>query len=321
MANDDEQQLASAPSASSPAKVARPTGIALDAARLAVGERIEVLWEVEMSDGADERVWWGAVIKAAEDDDNAESSSAAGEVRLEYEAQHGFGTEERRVLVLEGSYVWDRVLGERLPFRKEGEEGPPLAEAEEGEESAGIKEEGAEDDDGEEQAEADDEDGDEGPPPEGALPVGTAVKARFQGGERAYAGTIHKARADGTYDVLYDADQVLEEGVPLDVIQVVEMSASVRAALSAGGDGSTIAANSEDELFSTFVGALTGGAMFAKLTPEQQAVASDKVRAMRPHFQAELAAFKEERGWGATVTGEDIKVILPRIIARSRAAA
>ena len=48
-------------------------------------------------------------------------------------------------------------------------------------------------------------------------------------------------------------------------------------------------------------------------TLPQQAVASEKVRAMRPAFEAELGALQEERGYGATVTGEDVKAILPSV--------
>ena len=40
-----------------------------------------------------------------------------------------------------------------------------------------------------------------------------------------------------------------------------------------------------------------------------QAVASEKVRGMKPAFEAELNALREERGCGATVTGEAVKAI------------
>ena len=52
-----------------------------------------------------------------------------------------------------------------------------------------------------------------------------------------------------------------------------------------------------------------------------QAVASEKVRAMKPAFEAELNALRDERGCGATVTGEDVKAILPRVLARQAQAA
>ena len=43
-----------------------------------------------------------------------------------------------------------------------------------------------------------------------------------------------------------------------------------------------------------------------------QAVASDKVRGMKPAFEAELYALREERGCGATVTGEAVALVLGR---------
>ena len=61
----------------------------------------------------------------------------------------------------------------------------------------------------------------------------------------------------------------------------------------------------------------SSGPAFARLTAEQQAVASEKVKRLRPHFEVELTSLKEERGWGALVTGEDIKEILPRVMARA----
>ena len=42
---------------------------------------------------------------------------------------------------------------------------------------------------------------------------------------------------------------------------------------------------------------------------------------MRPHFEAELMSLRDERGWGAMVTGEDIKELLPKVAMRSAAAA
>ena len=189
---------------------------------------------------------------------------------------------------------------------------------------------------GEEEAEAG------SPVPEGALALGTAVKARYQGGDKYCAGMIHAANPDGTHDVLYD-DHVLEQGVPRDMIEVVEMEANVAADLAAG-DGQTVA-NSVNEFFETFVASLTSGAAFARLDAQQQvsianphtlsglglsdpqspplfqAFASEKVRAMRPHFEAEFEALRERRGWGATVTGADINEMMPKVMARAKAAA
>ena len=42
---------------------------------------------------------------------------------------------------------------------------------------------------------------------------------------------------------------------------------------------------------------------------------------MKSHFEAEFAALRDERGWGATVTGEDIKEMIPRVVMRSKQAA
>ena len=140
----------------------------------------------------------------------------------------------------------------------------------------------------------------------------------WQGGERHCAGTIHAARGDGTYDVLYE-DHVIEEGVPRDMIEVVSLDTAVVAELNAGGN--EVAAEGVDAFFEMFVSGLTSGPAFARLSAEQQAFASEKVRAMRPHFEAELETLKERRGWGATVTGADIKEMLPRVMARAKGAA
>jgi len=37
---------------------------------------------------------------------------------------------------------------------------------------------------------------------------------------------------------------------------------------------------------------------------------------MKPHFEAECAALRDQRGWGALVSGEDIKELLPKVMAR-----
>ena len=145
----------------------------------------------------------------------------------------------------------DTALRERLPYTREGEPRPAMPEAVEAEGEV----------EGEEEAEAG------SPVPEGALALGTAVKARYQGGDKYCAGMIHAANPDGTHDVLYD-DHVLEQGVPRDMIEVVEMEANVAADLAAG-DGQTVA-NSVNEFFETFVASLTSGAAFARLDAQQQ---------------------------------------------------
>ena len=98
------------------AKVEKPTGIALSSVGLELGLRIEVLWEVEMSDGGEEKVWWGARLGTDEEGEE-------GGTRLTYEAQHGFEEETRRVIICEGSYLWDAALRHSPP------QAPPLREA------------------------------------------------------------------------------------------------------------------------------------------------------------------------------------------------
>ena len=248
-------------------------------------------------------MWWPCTIGADEE-------GLAGGANLSYVGmeQHGFEKETRRVVFLAGSFVWDAPTRERLAYRREGEEGPPL-EALEAAEDEEV------DDDIHDEGEI--YHGEGGDAPSGTLAVGTAVKARFQGGAKFCAGVIHAARTDGTYDVYYE-DHVLEEGVPGDMIEVVELDDSVANELAEGGD---VAATSTNEFFDTFVSSLTTGPAFARLTAEQQAIASEKVRKLRPHFEAELEALREKRGWGATVTGADIKEMLPRVMARAQSAA
>jgi len=110
----------------------------------------------------------------------------------------------------------------------------------------------------------------------------------------------------------------MEQGVPREMILRVAMAPTVQAAIDEGrGD---VAAESINEFFDLFVRGLTSGAAFSKMSAEKQAMASSKVQAMRPHFEAELVLLREERGRGAQVTGEDIKTLLPRVIGRSRSA-
>ena len=227
-------------------KVAKPDGLTLDTVGLKHGDRIEgarhrsflfshiytthfialnsaqrlsgllaVLWEVEMSDGTDESVWWGAVLADSSDEGTM----------LTYEAQHGFETETRRVLFTEGSFLWDAGLRESLPYRREGEEGPPLPQADEAADGEEVDEEDEESSHSPATAAA----------PEGSLPVGTAVKARYQNGNKYCAGVIHAAHADGTYDVLYTADSVLEEGVPVSGSHAQQLSRSSTQQLSRSG--------------------------------------------------------------------------------------
>ena len=280
------------------AKVVRVEGVALSDLNIALGSTIEVLWEVECENQEDESVWWAATVEADGDD--------VGAASLVYVSQHGFEQESRRVTFLSNSYLWDAQLKEQLPYRKEGEEGPPLCEAE-GDDDA-VHEFDPDVADAERRvAEAG-----------GPLTTGMAVKARFQGGERYHAGTIVEVHPDGTYDVLYE-DNVCEQNVPRDVIEVVALAPAVREALQS--DDSQTCAESVADFFELFVSALTSSPKFASLPPDKKQIAADKVRSAKPHFEAELAAFREERGWGARVTGEDIKVLVPRVMSRAARAA
>ena len=102
------------------------------------------------------------------------------------------------------------------------------------------------------------------------------------------------------------------EGVPREFVQLVDGVAPSEAEGAAVDD--TI-----DSFFEMFVSALTSGALFQKMTPEQQVVALEKVRGLRPHFEAELTTLKEARGIGASVSGDDIRELLPRVMARAKA--
>ena len=53
-------------------------------------------WQVEMTDGTEEFIWWGAKLSAVVKDEAA-ASEGHQEYVLTYEAQHGFGVEDRRV--------------------------------------------------------------------------------------------------------------------------------------------------------------------------------------------------------------------------------
>ena len=74
------------------------------------------------------------------------------------------------------------------------------------------------------------------------------------------------------------------------------------------------------EFFEVFVAALARGYAFACLTAEQQAVATSKIRSMRPDFEAELEALKERHGVGTAITGMDIEEMLPRVMMRNKQA-
>ena len=290
----------------SDSKRARVEGLSLGDLGLAIGATVEVAWVIERENMPSERVWWTARI---ETDDNA-SDTEAGSARLVYAAQHGFEEESRRVTFLAESFLFDAQDRERLPYRKEGEEGPALDDYEEGEEGDDADAEQLYD---HSVAEADVAAAAAG----GPLLVGMKVKSRFQGGERFCAGSIVEAHDDGTYDVLYE-DNLCEQNVPREYIEVVALAANVRAALQA--EEQETAAESTEQFFELFVSSLTSGAMFQNLPPDKQLKASEHVRTMRPHFEAELGVLRDARGWGAIVTGEDIKELMPKVMLRAKQA-
>ena len=95
----------------------KPDGVALSELGLAAGQRVEVSWEVEMTDGTEESVWWGATLSVPDGDSaataggEAAAAGEAGEAMLVYDESHGFGQETRRVLFTSGCALWDSVLG------------------------------------------------------------------------------------------------------------------------------------------------------------------------------------------------------------------
>lgn len=263
-------------------KCARPEAHSLATVGLAPGDRLEVCWQLELADSEEPQpVWWGAVVNLAEDEDGLSYT-------LGYEAAHGFEAEDRRVVFCVDGTLWDSSLREILDWRPEGEWGA-VPEDEEDEEGSG----------------------------EGVLQIGASVKSRFQGGE-FHAGSIAARHADGTFDVLYE-DAVMEENVPREMIELVEITPTVQAAIDQGREN--VAAESINDFFDLFVNSLTSGAKFASLSAEKQAIASERVRALKPHFESELVALREQRGRGAQVTGEDIQTLLPRVMARATQAA
>lgn len=270
------------PAAPEAAAAVPPTGVPLSELSLAAGSRIEVMWEVEMSDDTDEKIWWGATLL------EAEAEAEVGEASIRYDGRDGFAEETKRIVFASPTRMWDVALSEGLPWRVQGSTWEPKDDPEEAAEEAEAEQE--------------------------ALPVGSAVKARFQGGDTWHAATVAAENDDGTLDVLYE-DRTLEQGIPREFVRAVALSSAVAKAL-VEAEETPHAAESIDAFFETFVTSLTSGAMFQRLPPERQQIASEKVRAMRPFFEAELRELMDERGRGAIVTGEDIKTMIPRVAAR-----
>lgn len=57
---------------------------------------------------------------------------------------------------------------------------------------------------------------------------GEGVLARWRNGRKYYAGEILKVRDDGTYDIIYDRDQVVEEGVKAHLVKINNQKREVR---------------------------------------------------------------------------------------------
>lgn len=293
---------------------------------LSLGSRIQVLWSVQrITDGdadgdaepepEEEDVWWSCVVEA--EVFHGPDGRPAHRVRYDPSDELGFDEETRAVAFLRRADGTPALLdlhdGEPMPWRLEdGEDGE---EGEEGEEEAELAAACA-------------------VHPPGVLPPGTKVKARFQGGERAYAGEVHAVRygqsgAEGPggdahsvlYDILYE-DRVLEEGVPADLVERATVHAHSPASTSprAGAGGAPacdeeIAATSIEGFFSKFVAALMHGKAFSGLSAARKAAFAECVQRSRPHFEAELHNLASDRGYGTTVTAEDItQFILPRVL-------
>lgn len=275
-------------------------------AGISPGSRIQVLWTLEEEEGRAEDVWWSCTVLG----EGAPLADGRSTWRLRYDAAPdlGFEAEDERdvcfvrpargdAVLIEDTradgVVVDVVEHEAMPWRREHD----VLDAEGMESSAvdSLLARGS------------------------ALPPGTRVKAFFQGGEKAYAGTVHAVRCPATaedegdaprvlYDVLYE-DMQLEQGVPADLVVA---TGAPGAAAAVDGD---IAATSIDEFFELFVKGVTSGQVFRSLDAHRQRLFADCVQRSRPHFARELATLADERGLGTTVTSEDITdVILPRIM-------
>jgi len=267
---------------------------------LAAGAKIEVSWTVqESADGEEQQVWWGATLKTVDHPTT---------FTLDYEEAHGFDAESRAVRFTTARVLYDVGLSAPLAWRTEGDASASavLEEAEGSPVPAATGAADGSDDNIYDSQDGDDESDDDG------LQLGAAVKARSQGGDAWVAGSIAALNGDGTVDVLYEHSHTLEQGVPREFVQLVD-------GVTASEPEGAAVADTIDSFFEMFVSALTSGALFQKMTPEQQAVASEKVRGLRPHFEAELTTLKEARGIGASVSGDDIRELLPRVMARAKA--
>jgi hypothetical protein len=255
---------------------------------LAIGDRLEVSWEVQCTDGSSDQVWWGGTLQR----------SAKGALEVRYDAEHGFEEETREIAFWSQSEIRDLALNESLVWRQPGA-GDDEADQDEDEEAEAAS-------NGAQKRARDVAD----------LEPGTLVKARLDGSGRSFSASIETVNEDGTFDLSYDGSLV--QGVPADMVEPVALETTVADALERGQAGEHI--DGVDAFFDAFIAALTSGPKFQKLTAHQQAVAGERVKALRPFFEEELAALRAERGHGALVTDADVQTMLPRVMARSQAA-
>jgi len=285
-AEKDQEEVADPPKEMSPEELG-----------LSAGDRLEVAWELELTDNDSGQVtaghvWWGGTLQR----------SAAGALEVRYGAEHGFAEETRAVAFWSDSEMRDLVLDESLPWRLPGA-GDDDEPDEDGEAAATGGQKRARDEDA-----------------AGGLEPGALVKARLEGSGLAISASIQAVNEDGTYDLAWGENLV--QGVPADLVEPLEGDPDdfvQPAVLSSADEPGGI--DGIDAFFDAFIAALTSGATFQRLSAHHQAVASEKMQALRPFFEAELVEFDAEQGGRLLVTDTVIQEILPRVMARSQQAA
>lgn len=254
---------------------------------LSIGDRLEVSWQVECIDGTSDQVWWGGTLQR----------SAKGVLEVRYDAEHDFEEETREVAFWSPSELRDLALSESLLWRHPGAGDDETDQDEEGE------------------AEVSATSGQKRARDVADLGPGTLVKAQLDGSGRTFSAWIETVNDDGTLDLAYDGSVV--QGVPADMVEPVALETTVADALERGEEGEHI--DGTEAFFDAFTAALTSGPTFQRLSAHQQAVAGEKVKALRTFFEEELAALRTKRGHGAMVTDADVQAMLPRVVARSKA--
>jgi len=200
---------------------------------------------------------------------------------LAYEAEGEFSAEVRQVNFLGPDLLWDVKDARSTPWRRDGDESESESEA------------------------------------EGEFPLGCHVKVRLE--DRSYAGVVCSRNEDGTVDVLTEGitkenEEVIAEGVPLDKLEKVEMPEAARQELRRS-DSEVSDFSTFDDFYNQFVRSITSGPSFTRLPAAAQALFAEKVNSLRPHFEREVIALRDERGIGSVLTGADVKEIMPRVMA------